>query len=150
MAGTMQAEPYAVYSSDNHTLYFTQRNGLCTSLSAGDRFTPENGSSSLNPTWWYQLESLNQEKPYWEESPAGANCGGWGLYLKTEDMAKMGQLLLQEGKWKGKQILPAEWVREASSRLVWSVPSMLTPELCSKIIDDTNEFMQWIKNKLSI
>ena len=67
MAGTMQAEPYAVYSSDNHTLYFTQRNGLGTSLSAGDRFTPENGSSSLNPTWWYQLESLNQEKPYWED-----------------------------------------------------------------------------------
>ena len=27
---------------------------------------------------------------------------------------------------------------------------MLTPELCNKIIDDTKEFMQWIKSKLSI
>lgn len=33
----------------------------------------------------------------WQESPEGINCGGWGLYLKTEDLAKMGQLFLQKG-----------------------------------------------------
>ena len=33
----------------------------------------------------------------WQESPQGINCGGWGLYLKTEDLAKMGQLFLQKG-----------------------------------------------------
>ena len=43
----------------------------------------------------------------WEESPSGVNLGGWGLYLKTEDLAKMGQFLLQKGEWKGKQLLPA-------------------------------------------
>ena len=58
---------------------------------------------------------LNIEKPSWEESPQGMNCGGWGLDLKTEDMAKMGQLLLNGGKWNGKQIIPMFWVREMMS-----------------------------------
>ena len=59
-------------------------------------------------------------------------------------MAKMGQLLLQEGKWKGRRILPAEWVREASSNLVWSVPHMLTPELCERI-GMTKENSDWLQ-----
>lgn len=59
----------------------------------------------------------------WLESPTGVNAGGWGLYLKTEDLAKLGQLLLQNGVWEGKQILPAEWVREMSSKQVDCVPA---------------------------
>ena len=51
----------------------------------------------------------------WEVDPRGINTGGWGLRLKTEDMAKFGQLFLQKGKWKGKQVLPAAWIKEASS-----------------------------------
>ena len=51
----------------------------------------------------------------WQESPQGINCGGWGLYLKTEDLAKMGQLFLQKGKWNGRQVLSEEWVAEASA-----------------------------------
>lgn len=51
----------------------------------------------------------------WEVDPKGINVGGWGLRIKTEDMAKFAQLFLQKGKWKGKQILPAAWVEEAST-----------------------------------
>lgn len=51
----------------------------------------------------------------WEVDPKGINSGGWGLRLKTEDMAKFGQLFLQKGKWNGKQIIPSTWVEEASS-----------------------------------
>jgi CubicO group peptidase (beta-lactamase class C family) len=51
---------------------------------------------------------------HWEESPQGINAGGWGLYLKTEDLAKMGQFMLQKGKWQGKQLLPAAWFAEAT------------------------------------
>ena len=67
------------------------------------------------------FEPLHIEKPRWEESPQGINCGGWGLYLKTEDLAKMGQLLLQEGEWNGQQLIPAEWVSEMSKKQVESV-----------------------------
>ena len=58
----------------------------------------------------------------WEVSPQGANTGGWGLRLKTEDMAKFGQLFLQNGVWKGKQILPASWIEEASTMKIMQNP----------------------------
>ena len=67
------------------------------------------------------FQPLHIDKPKWDESPQGINCGGWGLYLKTEDLAKMGQLLLQQGEWNGKQIIPAEWVSEMSKKQVESV-----------------------------
>ncbi len=69
------------------------------------------------------FQPLHITRPEWEESPQGINCGGWGLSLKTEDMAKMGQLFLQQGKWNGKQIVPAEWLKEMSSYQVPSAPS---------------------------
>ena len=58
----------------------------------------------------------------WEVSPQGANTGGWGLRLKTEDMAKFGQLYLQGGRWKGKQLLPHEWVKQATSMQILQDP----------------------------
>ncbi|HLZ86245.1 MAG TPA: serine hydrolase, partial [Puia sp.] len=59
----------------------------------------------------------------WETSPQGVNTGGWGLRLKTEDMAKFGQLYLQGGRWKGKQILPHDWVKEATTMKIMQDPS---------------------------
>ena len=67
------------------------------------------------------FQPLHIDKPKWEESPQGINCGGWGLYLKTEDLAKMGRLLLQEGEWNGQQLIPAEWVAEMSKKQVESI-----------------------------
>lgn len=61
------------------------------------------------------FEPLAIEGMDWEEDPMGINTGGWGLRLKTEDMAKFGQLLLQKGQWNGKQIIPASWVEEATT-----------------------------------
>ncbi len=48
----------------------------------------------------------------WEWSPEGISCGGWGLYLQAESMAKFGQLLLNKGKWNGRQLIPSSWVEE--------------------------------------
>jgi hypothetical protein len=36
--------------------------------------------------------------------------------LRTEDIAKFGQLLLQRGEWNGRRLLPAEWVDQATAR----------------------------------
>jgi len=60
----------------------------------------------------------------WETSPKGINTGGWGLRLKTEDIAKFAQLFLQKGKWKGRQILPLGWVEEASTAKIIQHPDM--------------------------
>jgi hypothetical protein len=59
----------------------------------------------------------------WETDPRGINTGGWGLRLKTEDMAKFGQLFLKKGNWNGKQILPASWIEEASTSKIMQDPN---------------------------
>ena len=64
------------------------------------------------------FDPLHIDTPYWEESPQGVNKGGTGLFLKTEDIAKFGQLYLQRGKWNGEQILSEEWVEDATSKHV--------------------------------
>jgi CubicO group peptidase (beta-lactamase class C family) len=61
------------------------------------------------------FEPLEIEGMDWEEDPTGINTGGWGLRLKTEDMAKFGQLLLRKGVWNGDQVIPADWVEEATT-----------------------------------
>ena len=64
------------------------------------------------------FEPLGIEKPTWDTSPQGISIGGYGLYLRTEDIAKFGQLYLQKGQWNGKQLVPAEWIAEATSKQV--------------------------------
>jgi len=90
------------------------------------------------------FQPLHIARPQWDESPQGISCGGWGLYLKTEDMAKMGQLFLQQGKWNGKQIVPAEWLKEMSSYQVPSAPSGTRFEDLEKVglNKDNNEWVQ--------
>ena len=62
------------------------------------------------------LEPLGIEDAWWEESPQGINTGGYGLNIRTEDIAKFGQLYLQKGMWHGKQLLPESWIEEATSK----------------------------------
>jgi CubicO group peptidase (beta-lactamase class C family) len=64
------------------------------------------------------FEPLGIDKPEWEEDPLGINVGGWGLHLKTEDIAKFGQLYLNNGNWNGNQILSEEWISSATSKQV--------------------------------
>ena len=64
------------------------------------------------------FEPLGIENPAWGASPQGVNFGGWGLYIRTEDIAKFGQLYLQKGQWQGKQLVPADWVAAATARQV--------------------------------
>lgn len=60
------------------------------------------------------FEPLGIEDATWETCPRGIHVGGFGLSIKTEDIAKFGQLYLQKGYWKGSQIVPKEWVEEAT------------------------------------
>ncbi len=59
----------------------------------------------------------------WETDTKGINTGGWGLRLKTEDMAKFAELFLQEGKWNGKQVISSDWVKEASTEKIMQDPT---------------------------
>lgn len=68
------------------------------------------------------FEPLGIEGMDWETDPKGTNTGGWGLRLKTEDIARFAQLFLQKGVWNGKQILPKGWAEEASTAKIIQHP----------------------------
>ncbi len=80
---------------------------------------------------------------YWEKSPEGVEKGGWGLYMRPEDLAKLGQLVMDGGKWAGKQLLSSEFLETALSA------HAQTPESCGRfnygwhfwVGRDTNTFL---------
>lgn len=59
------------------------------------------------------FDELGIRNYVWEVSAEGYEMGGWGLYITTEGLAKMGQFYLQKGKWNGKQLLNEEWCDQA-------------------------------------
>jgi CubicO group peptidase (beta-lactamase class C family) len=83
------------------------------------------------------FEPLGIEGADWETSPEGINTGGWGLRLKTEDLAKLGLLYLQKGNWNGKQILDPKWVEEATSLKIYQNPNLTEAQR-----DSVNDSMQ--------
>lgn len=68
------------------------------------------------------FEPLAIKDVVWMEDIRGVNIGGWGLSVKTEDLAKLGQLYLQKGNWNGKQLLPEWWIEEATSKKIEQYP----------------------------
>lgn len=66
----------------------------------------------LRPRLW---EPLGIATPFWETCPEGIEKGGWGLYLVPEDMAKIGQLVLQKGVWDGRRLISEQWLNTAAS-----------------------------------
>lgn len=64
------------------------------------------------------FQPLGINNPTWETCPKGINVGGWGLSIKTEDIARFGQIYLQKGKWNDKQVIPAAWIEQATMKQI--------------------------------
>jgi CubicO group peptidase (beta-lactamase class C family) len=62
------------------------------------------------------FEPLGIEHPTWETSPQGVSAGGFGLSIRTEDIARFGQLYLQRGRWQGRRLIPEAWIDAATTR----------------------------------
>ena len=102
------------------TCYCYNSLGTYVLSAAVQKVTGEKVVDYLESRLW---KPLGIEKPKWQESPAGINTGGWGLFLHTEDLAKMGLCILNGGKFAGKQVIPADWVKEMSASQVPSCPA---------------------------
>jgi hypothetical protein len=61
------------------------------------------------------FEPLGFKDPVWVSSPQGITAGAYGLSVRTEEIARFGELYLRKGMWNGKQLLPAAWVQQATS-----------------------------------
>ena len=68
------------------------------------------------------FEPMGITRYFWEKCQQGHEKGGFGLYMLPEDMAKLGQLVMDHGVWKGDQLVPAEWIEKMTS------PMSTTPD----------------------
>jgi CubicO group peptidase (beta-lactamase class C family) len=109
-AKTFLAHPVQ-FKPGTHFLYNTSATYMLSG--AVQKATGETLLDYLKPRLF---EPLGIAKPTWEASPQGISAGGYGLSVRTEDIAKFGQLYLQKGKWNGKQLVPEAWVEAATAR----------------------------------
>jgi CubicO group peptidase (beta-lactamase class C family) len=78
----------------------------------------------LGPRLW---EPLGIENPQWGTSPQGNTLGGYGLSVRTEDVAKFGQLYLRRGRWGERSLLGEAWIDEATRKQVDNSPGRANP-----------------------
>ncbi len=84
--------------------------------------TKVTGMSVIDYLYPKMFEPLGIEKPFWEKDGKNNCAGGWGLYMKSEDIAKFFLPYIHRGKWiDGTQLIPEEWVAEATSKQVDTV-----------------------------
>lgn len=88
------------------------------------------------------FEPLGIGQAKWEESTEGINKGGWGLSLKTEDLAKFGLLYLHKGRWNGKQLLSKSWIEDATTFHTASAHSGLRPEMVTEEMREGDDWTQ--------
>ncbi|MDR0292888.1 MAG: beta-lactamase family protein [Oscillospiraceae bacterium] len=62
------------------------------------------------------LDPLGMAGWIWDRHPDGTCMAGVGLHLKTRDIVKFGNFLLSEGAYGGKQLIGADWIREATAK----------------------------------
>jgi CubicO group peptidase (beta-lactamase class C family) len=70
------------------------------------------------------FEPLGIDRPAWESDALGVAMGGFGLELRTEEIARFGQLYLQKGVWRGRRLIGADWVEAATSVQIETGPSL--------------------------
>ena len=99
------------FKPGTHFLYNSPGTYMCSAIV--QKATGQTVLDYLKPRLF---EPLGIENPTWLTSPQGVSTGGWGLMIRTEDVAKFGLLYLQKGKWGGKQLVPEKWVEMATAR----------------------------------
>ena len=62
----------------------------------------------------YLFSPLNITEYHWWKDDTNTTTGGFGLWLKPQDMLKIGFLYLNNGKWFGKEIVSSDWIKQSS------------------------------------
>lgn len=118
----------ALTTSDWVRYYFS----VAQDLEPGERFVYDSGCTYIlsaiiqnitgQKTRDYLIprlfEPMGMGAPRWDECPLGITAGGWGLWLRTDEVLRFGQLLLQKGVWEGQRLIPEDWIDQATSRQI--------------------------------
>lgn len=94
-----------------HFLYNTP--ATYTLAAAVEKLTGEGLVDYLSPRLF---QPLGMARPHWDESKDGVALGGFGMRATTEDIAKFGQLYLQQGEWQGRRLISADYIEAATSK----------------------------------
>lgn len=82
----------------------------------------------------------------WELAPDGVEAAGWGLRLHAESEAKLGQLMLQQGIWNGRQLVSRQWIKEMTlHRISTQEPAQKLP-LVQRIVDGLRRLWHTIRS----
>lgn len=96
--------------------YFSYDTGAAYMLSC--IVTKVMGQNSLAVLQERIFGPMGIEGTHWLEDKDGNNTGGWGFYVKAEDMLKIGRLILNYGAWEGRQLIPEWYMREATAKQI--------------------------------
>lgn len=100
--------PWGFAPGDGHWEYISENQYvLCAMLT---KVTGMSVTEYLTPRLF---EPLGIDVPFWESDINGIEAGGWGLFFKTEDIAKFMFCYQHGGKFGGKQVIPEEWAKDA-------------------------------------
>ncbi len=66
----------------------------------------------------YLFGPLDMKEYYWQQSPAGSTVASGNLFITGLDFAKLGWLVLHEGKWLGKQLISKEYIQAMTGKQI--------------------------------
>lgn len=96
-----------------HFQYDTGASYILSSL-----VTKTMGKTTLEVLNEYVFEPMGIQDVDWLSSPEGNTVGGWGLYLNTPDIAKIGILLANLGRYEGRQLVSEDYLKEAGRKQI--------------------------------
>jgi CubicO group peptidase (beta-lactamase class C family) len=94
----------------------TRSAGRCAQAFAAENLFDRLGidpPAANKPHTFSQADVFRNTTGGWPRDPQGNSIGGWGLYLRSRDMARFGYLYLNGGQWDGEQIIPKRWVEDS-------------------------------------
>ena len=115
--------PWKFTPGDGHWEYISENQYmLCAALT---RITGISVTEFLTPRLF---EPLGIDVPFWEHDTDGVEAGGWGMFIKTEDLAKFISCYQHDGKFYDKQVIPSQWVKLAKKAQADNSPFNKTPD----------------------
>ena len=81
-------------------------------------------TSLANYTQTALFSPIGIQKSIWQSNAMGQTQGGGGVRIKPTDLIKVGQLLINQGKWQGKQLIQKEWIKKSFTDYSLAMPDL--------------------------